>query len=219
MGTKSVSKSGQSQGKRQQKKQDLEQTLQHYTSEFQSKQAAYEQQNGKTAEAVLELCKVVYDASSALKNKSYLKDFRDKNGLHDKGTFSQFKTIGANYARLSPHANRLPSSWYTLYKIAKLDGATFTSAMTNGQIHPLTTQRNVRELGGLGNAALKPRASAAPRYVIELGETDGDRIKEFDDEIEMVAKELATDGYAFNITRSDELKKLLKGVSSRQKAA
>jgi len=219
MGTKSVSKSGQSQGKRQQKQQELEQTLQHYTSEFQSKHSVYEQQNGKTAEAVLDLCKVVFDASSALKNKSYLKDFRDKNGLHDKGTFSQFKTIGANHARLSPHANRLPSSWYTLYKIAKLDGATFTAAITSGQLHPLVTQRNVRELAGTANPAPKRKGNATLRYVIELGETDMDRVKECDDEIEMLAKELATDGYAFNITRSEELKRLLVSVSSRKLAA
>jgi hypothetical protein len=218
MGTTSVSKSGQSQGKRQQKQQELEQTLQHYTSEFQSKQAAYEQQNGKTAEAVLELCKVVHEASSALKTKSYLKDFRDKNGLHDKGTFSQFKTIGQHYARLSPHATRLPSSWYSLYKIAKLDEPTFNSAIASGQIHPLTTQRSIRELGGSTKPVPK-NVSATLRYVIELAEKDVERITEFNEQIELMAKKLGIEGCAFNITRSDELKKLLKGVSSRQKAA
>jgi hypothetical protein len=218
MGTKSVSKSGQSQGKRQMKQQELEQTLQHYTSEFQSKQAAYEQQNGKTAEAVLELCKVVHEASSALKNKSYLKDFRDRNGLHDKGTFSQFKTIGQHYARLSPHATRLPSSWYSLYKIAKLDEPTFNLAIASGQIHPLTTQRSIRELGGSTKPVPK-NVSATLRYVIELAEEDVERITEFNEQIELMAKKLGIEGYAFNINRSDNLESILKSASSRQKAA
>jgi hypothetical protein len=218
MGTKSVSKSGQSQGKRQMKQQEVERTLQHYTSEFQSKQAAYEQQNGKTAAAVLDLCKVVFDASSALKNKSYLKDFRDKNGLHDKGTFSQFKTIGQHYERLSPHATRLPSSWYSLYKIAKLDEPTFNSAIASGQIHPFTTQRSIRELGGSAKPVPK-NASATLRYVIELAEKDVERITEFNEQIELMAKKLGIDGYVFNINRSDELKTLIASVSSHKRAA
>jgi hypothetical protein len=149
MRSRTIQSSQKSDTKTQLKKQELEQTVLRFSTEYQEKEAAYRLQNGETAKSVLELCKVVYDASSSLgKSKSYLKDFREKNGLGDKSTYSQFKTIGLNFARLNPHASVLPSSWYTLYKIAKLDDAQFAHAIESGKLRPFVTQREVRELSG-----------------------------------------------------------------------
>jgi hypothetical protein len=61
--------------------------------------------------------------------------------------------------------------------------------------------------------------SATLRYVIELAEKDVERITEFNEQIDLMAKKLGIEGYAFNINRSDNLESILKSVSSRQKAA
>ena len=141
-------------------KTQLENTVQHYTKEYQEQQNNYRSQNGKTAAAVLDLCKVVFEASVALKNKNALKSFKEQNKLKDKGTFSQYRTIGEHYDRLSPHASSLPSSWYTLYRIAKLDANTRDSAIANGKLHAFTTQREVRELSGAATAP-RPKSEVA----------------------------------------------------------
>jgi hypothetical protein len=116
------------------------------SEEYQRAEAAFREQNGKTAECVLDLCKVVYDASSSL-SYEYLDMFRVKNGLQDKSTFSQFKTVGQQYPRLRPHAACLPASWYTLYHIARWDDASFTRAVEESRLHPMITQREIKELG------------------------------------------------------------------------
>jgi hypothetical protein len=119
-----------------------------FTEDYQRTESAWRQQNGKTAECVLDLCKVVYDAASSLDvSREYLNMFRLKNGLESKSTFSQFKLIGQQDARLRPHAASLPASWYTLYHLAKLDDASFNRAVDGNALHPLMTQREVKELG------------------------------------------------------------------------
>lgn len=167
----------------------------------------------------MELCKVVYDASPTLKHKSAMKEFREQNKLQDKGTFSQYRTIGQHYNRLNPHASSLPSSWYSLYKIARLAPAAFTAAVANQTIHPFVTQRDIRELSGTKKAP-QSKKSDTLSYVIELGETDAERVKESDDEVEIFAKELVAEfGFAFNAQRSAALKTMLKQSPALKSAA
>lgn len=140
----------QSSVKSQTKGQEMAEAVNRFTEAFQRTQTAYREQNSKTAECVLELGKIVYDAASSLdgvRGYAYLDLFRVQNGLQNASTFSQFKTIGQQYARLHPHTASLPASWYTLYHIAKWDDASFTQAVEEDRLHPLITQREVKELG------------------------------------------------------------------------
>jgi hypothetical protein len=72
--------------------------------------------------------------------------FRLKNGLENKSTYSQFKLIGERDARLRPHVESLPASWYTLYHLAKLDDKSFVRAVEGNKLTPWMTQREVKEL-------------------------------------------------------------------------
>src|SRR5688572_14661165 len=90
-----------------------------YAKEFHQMEHAYRAANTKSAEAVLSLCKVVFDASAAFgQDEPQLDSFRREAKLRNKSTYSQFRTIGAHYDRLNEHAAQLPSSWFTLYRIA-----------------------------------------------------------------------------------------------------
>lgn len=146
---RSVRSSEKSEQKKQLKRQELTETVHKFTERYQQTEAAFREQNAKNAESVLALCQVAHDAKIALgKHKEFLTQFRADNGLTNKSTFSQFCTIGKNYGRLSPHAAVLPSSWYALYRIARLDDTTFATAVTGGKFNPLISQREIKELNG-----------------------------------------------------------------------
>jgi hypothetical protein len=159
----------------------------------------------------------VFEASTALKNKTALKSFKEQNKLQDKGTFSQYRTIGEHYDFLRPHASSLPSSWYTLYKIAKLDAKTRDSAIADGTLDAFSTQRDVRELSG---AATAPRPkSEVLRYSVELTDTDLARVKEFDAALTEIALKFAKSGVAVTIDKSKALKTMLASPASMKPAA
>ena len=149
MRSKSVQSSEKSEQKKQLKQQELSQAVSEFTERYQQTEAAFREQNAKSAENVLALCKVAHDAQVALgKYKTFLAKFREDNKLTNKSTFSQFCTIGKNYERLSPQAAVLPSSWYSLYRIAKLDNETFGNAVNAAKFNPLISQREIKELSG-----------------------------------------------------------------------
>jgi hypothetical protein len=140
---------GKSEQKTQLKKQELSLAVSQLTEQYQRTEAAFREQNVKSAETVLALCKVAHDAQVALgKHREFLTKFREDNRLTNKSTFSQFCTIGKNHERLTPLAAALPSSWYALYRIAKLDDAAFGTAVENSKFHPLISQREIKELSG-----------------------------------------------------------------------
>ena len=155
MRNRSVRSSEKSEQKKQLKRQELTETVHKFTERYQQKKATFREQNAKNAESVLALCQVAHDAKVALgKHKEFLTQFRADNGLTNKSTFSQFCTIGKHYGRLSPHAAVLPSSWYAMYRIARLDDTTFANAVKDNKFHPLISQREVKELG---DKTTKPR--------------------------------------------------------------
>lgn len=209
--------SSQTETKKRTSKQELEQSVQHYTNEYQEKQENYRSQNGKTAAAVLDLCQVVFEASTALTNKKALKSFKEQNKLQDKGTFSQYRTIGQHYDRLRPHASSLPSSWYTLYRIAKLDPESFASAIGSGKLHAFTTQRDVRELSGTTTPRLKKSDPLC--YIVELTETDANRVQQFDAAMKEFALKLVAQKFVVTIDKSEALEKMLTASSSLKTAA
>lgn len=127
----------------------LEAAVAAYARQFEEKQEAFLEQNGKTAQSVLELCRVVHAASCQLSDyPEKLKDFRKRTKLTKNSTFSQHMTIGKNYDTLSPHAPKLPASWYALYRIARLDDDVLEKALADGKIHPSVTQGQLNALAG-----------------------------------------------------------------------
>jgi len=137
-------------------RQKLDKALAEYTTKYQESESAFRRNNSTSARAVLALCKVVYDAAEALGGyENYLARFRAANKLENKSTFSQFKTIGAQHDRLIRHVNALPSSWFTLYHIARMTNDDFENGLRTKALHPLVTQQEVIQL--------QPRATAKTR--------------------------------------------------------
>jgi hypothetical protein len=132
-----------------QNRESLQQDLRNFTDEFRVKEASFINANTKSAESVLALCKVVADAwGKFVQLDAYIKKFRKETKLTNKSTFSQHRTIGLNYERLVGLVQHLPSSWYAIYQIARLNDDTLNQAIATGKIHPRMKQREVAALLG-----------------------------------------------------------------------
>jgi hypothetical protein len=102
----------------------------------------------KTAESIVGLATTVLEAEESL-NKVDFKIFCSQVGLDTNGTtFSKLKKIGENVARFNPYLDRLPSSWTTIYKLAKMSTNDFEQ-VTN-DLTPFITASEIDRLTGSG---------------------------------------------------------------------
>lgn len=85
----------------------------------------------KTVEGILEMGRVVNEASK-LKKSEFAK-FCELVELDGKGsTVNKLKTIGEKYEFLLAHSSKLPSSWTTVYEIARLTEDQITNLIDRG---------------------------------------------------------------------------------------
>jgi hypothetical protein len=87
----------------------------------------------KTVEGILEMGRVVNEASK-LKLSEYAR-FCELVGLDGKeSTLNKLRTIGEKYEFLLDHSSKLPSSWTTVYEIARLSQEQITKLIDIGVI-------------------------------------------------------------------------------------
>lgn len=100
----------------------------------------------KSAENILEMCKVVYDASKSLKKKDFA-TFCSEIRLHRKSAaISKFKTIGEKYSELSKYKDRLPSTWTTLYYLAQLSEQEIGDGIKLNLVHPMMKASEINKI-------------------------------------------------------------------------
>ena len=88
----------------------------------------------KSAEAVLEMCQVVYQANRTLSKDEFIAFAGGINLKLTSSTVSKWKTIGENYARLIKHKEYLPCAWTTIYNITKLDDVRLEQGISDKHI-------------------------------------------------------------------------------------
>jgi hypothetical protein len=99
----------------------------------------------KSAENILEMSKVVFEASKAFGEEPF-EQFCSTVGLRDKCTVSKMKKIGSRYAQLAPFMNRLPPAWTTLYTLAKLSDEKFEEIVSANKVSIYTTAKQLGEI-------------------------------------------------------------------------
>jgi hypothetical protein len=102
----------------------------------------------KSAENVLEMCKVVHEAYQAFANGNAFDEFCKLVGLQEKSAISKMKKIGSRYAILKPYMDRLPSAWTTLYKIAKMTDEQFQRAIDQQKLSIYITAKQLGTITG-----------------------------------------------------------------------
>lgn len=100
----------------------------------------------KSAEAVLDMCRVVHRAKTELKRDEFDSFVREINLKPDSGTISKWKKIGENYDRLVTHKDKLPASWTTLYNLCNLSDDKLVEGITNHLIHETMTNQELKKV-------------------------------------------------------------------------
>lgn len=100
----------------------------------------------KTAEDMLEMAKVAYEAKGMGKGLYAL--FCERVYMKSESTMSKLVSIGKNYLIFSEHKDKLPSQWTTLYSLSLLKPEVFIEKCTSGVINPNLTGNEVLTLMG-----------------------------------------------------------------------
>jgi hypothetical protein len=121
----------------------------------------------KTAESIVGLATTVLEAEESL-NKVDFKIFCSQVGLDTNSpTFSKLKKIGENAARFNPYLDRLPSSWTTIYKLAKMTVNDFQQVTE--ELTPFMTANEIDRLTG---STSKPKGASNTDIFIDLSALD-----------------------------------------------
>ena len=100
----------------------------------------------KSAQNVLEMCRVVYQAHKDLKKSAFDRFCRAIGNDNHGSTISKMRKIGERYDFLKPYSDRLPSAWTTLYHLARLDEEKFAKAIEEGMITPSMGAKTISEI-------------------------------------------------------------------------
>lgn len=110
----------------------------------------------KTAESIIEMGKVVHDAKNSLNEKEF-EVFCDQVGYKtDSSTIRKLAVIGKQYNTLLSCSNSLPSSWTTMYHVARLTAEQIEAKIEEGVITPHLDGKNLAEKLGLPVKQTKP---------------------------------------------------------------
>lgn len=162
----------------------------------------------KTAESIIGLAETLIEAEDNL-NQLDFSIFCDEIGIR-KGdsTYSKLKKIGDNVTRFSPFVDRLPNSWTTIYKLAKLNPDQFD--LISASLTPYTTSK---EIDFQINGDDGPKDKANPDLKIVLGLLSPEIKKEIYDKLNEMSKE-----YNFSVKANSAILSEMKTIVNKKAA-
>jgi hypothetical protein len=114
----------------------------------------------KTVEGVLEMGRVVYEASK-LKTSEFARfcELVDLDGKDS--TITKLKTIGEKYEFLLAHSSKLPANWTTVYEVARLTEDKISSLIESGVIKTSLVAQELNDALGKARKPSKPKLGTA----------------------------------------------------------
>ena len=113
----------------------------------------------KTAQSTLEMCRVVHEAKQTLKKEDFLK-FCNQIGHHSEdSTIRKYLAIGEKYKDLIAHADLLPNSWTSIYKITQIPSEAFDALVMSGNSMATMNGKQIDALQAIGNTKQSVAAS------------------------------------------------------------
>lgn len=101
---------------------------------------------GQTVEAVFQVGRELLQAKQALPHGEFMR-MVEKELPFSADTAQRYMAISsASHLQIPRIARHLPSSWYTLHVLQRLDVSTFDAAVTAGKIHPEMTRADAEAL-------------------------------------------------------------------------
>ena len=161
----------------------------------------------KTAEAVLGLAETFLEAKTTLNGEDF-NILCDEVGTPEGGaTYNKLLKIASNAARFQPFVNRLPNTWTTIYKLAKLPPEKCERVSAN--LTPFITAREINEIVGEEKEARKTE-----HYDIKLSFEDmlPDQKAKIYEELDRLKVE-----YSFKVQETMGFKEELKLIKTASK--
>lgn len=100
-------------------------TIEHHVTDRERFYSEYSNFAVKTAQATVEMCRVVYQAKNELSSTEYSEFLKDIGHKGETSTIRKYLAIGSQYDKLIQCTNLLPNSWTSIYTITQLSSDTF----------------------------------------------------------------------------------------------
>lgn len=121
----------------------------------------------KSAESILHMSRVVTQAHAF--NRTLFKEFCNQIGFETQSsTIRKYLEIGKKYELLSKHTNSLPSSWTTLYTLARIEMDKLTVMLADGTIDQSLSGTAANKLLGLPQ-----KSDTVSKHVVPNGTVEG----------------------------------------------
>lgn len=120
----------------------------YYMSERDKYKAEFNQWSKKTAQASLEMGRVVYEAKKELESQDFLKFCNEIGRKGEDATVRKFLKIGEKYDNFYKYADLLPNSWTSIYEITQLPSDVFEALVATDNSMANMTGEQIKSLMG-----------------------------------------------------------------------
>jgi len=133
--------------------------LKHYVTDLERYSYQYTSFAVKTAQSTLEMCRVVHEAKQILSKDDYLEFCNGIGHKSEDSTIRKYLVIGERYSDFIAHADLLPNSWTSIYKITQIPSETFVALVLSGNSMATMNGKQIDSLKEIGNTKQSVNAS------------------------------------------------------------
>lgn len=135
-------------------------TIEHHVTDRERFYSEYSNFAVKTAQATIEMCRVVYQAKNELSSTEYSEFLKDIGHKGETSTIRKYLAIGSQYDKLIQYTNLLPNSWTSIYTITQLPSDTFDDLAATDTDMSKMSGKEIKNLLDL-NKPTPPKSSAS----------------------------------------------------------
>ena len=129
--------------------------VRHFVSAHERFFSEYSKFAVKTAQASLEMCRVVYEAKKELANQDFLKFCNEIGRKGEDSTVRKYLKIGEKYDQFYQYSELLPNSWTSIYEITQLPSDVFEALVATDNSMANMTGDQIKLLKG-NDSSTKP---------------------------------------------------------------
>jgi len=129
--------------------------IRHFVSARERFFSEYSKFAVKTAQASLEMCRVVYEAKKELASQDFLKFCNEIGRKGEDSTVRKYLKIGEKYDQFYQYSELLPNSWTSIYEITQLPSDVFEALVATDNSMANMTGDQIKSLKG-NDSSTKP---------------------------------------------------------------
>ena len=107
----------------------------------------------KTAQSLLEMYKIVYDAKQTLTKLNFESFCKEIGQKSSDGTIRKYLAIGEKYDDFINYADKLPNRWTTIYDLTLIDNNTFLAIVNANESFATMSAKNIKSLVNMSKTA------------------------------------------------------------------